>query len=413
MMTNMIGEAGALPLILQKLKAPLSALYDLADSAGGFATGKITVTLAEGTSATDIVSYWASEKGRLDGYTALARFKVEGDFAECVIGKDVLIPTGATELWVYAANRDGVLSDAAYVIPLPENAASADFGQCLFEFQVVSDIHLNADASHPYNVNFKNMLTDITQNSPNSVGVFVSGDIADHGLSDEYGQLVALHSLVEGAPPYFLAIGNHDFYHGEYADKIQQFLKHARLPDGKNPNSVHYDFWLNRYHFVFLGNDAYPVDGVKTTLTRKTLKWLDQTLAKDRRENRPTFLFLHQSLLGTVAGSLKGQNWNGVVSEDAFREVLKKYPEVIMFNGHSHWVLDSERNYSPRSEALPAIFNTSSVAYLWTSYHKTEGEELAGSEGYYVRVYEDKVVVRGRDFASGKWLPSATYALLF
>ncbi len=412
-MTNMIEEAGALSLTLQKPKAPRFASYRLQNVADGFAAGKLTVTLAEGTSATDIVSYWASETGRLEGYTALARFKVEGNVAECVISKDVLIPVGATELWVYAANQDGVLSDTAYVISLSENAASADFGKCLFEFQVVSDIHLNADASHPYNVNFKNMLTDTTQNSPNSAGVFVCGDIADHGLADEYRQLVALHSSVAGAPPYFLAVGNHDFYHGEYADKIVQFLQHAKLPDGTNPSSVHYDFWLNGYHFVFLGNDAYPVDGVKTTLTRKTLEWLDQTLAKDRKENRPTFLFLHQSLLSTVAGSLEGQNWNGVVSEDAFRKVLKYYPEVIMFNGHSHWVLDSECNYCPRSESLPAIFNTSSVAYLWTSYHKIEGEELAGSEGYYVRVYEDKVVVRGRDFASGKWLPSATYALLF
>lgn len=413
MSENTIGKTGDLPTSSQKPEAPLFASYRLQNATDGFATGKITVTLAEGSSATDIVSYWANETGRLEGYTALAKFMAKGSAAECVIGKDVLIPLGATELWVYAANEDGVLSDAAYVIPLPENAAPKEFGTCLFEFQVVSDVHLNADASHPYNINFKTMLTDATQNSPNSVGIFVCGDIADHGQPAEYRQLVALHASVEGAPPYFLAIGNHDFYGGGYADRIGQFLKHAKLPDGKNPDRVHYDFWLNGYHFVFLGNDAYPVDGVRTTLTGETVEWLDETLAKDRNENRPIFLFLHQSLYHTVAGSLPGQNWNGVENEDAFRRVLKKHPEVILFNGHSHWVLDSESNYCPRSDALPAIFNTSSVAYLWTSYHKTEGEERAGSEGYYVRVYKDKVAVLGRDFASGKWKPSAIYALSF
>ena len=396
-----------------KPEALRSVSYDLVGEPDGFATGNLTVTLTEGTLATDIVCYWANEKGKLEGYTALAKFKVKENVATCTIGKNVLIPTGATKLWVYAANKGGLLSDAAYVISLPENAASKDLGKPLFEFQVVSDIHLNATASHKYNVNFQNMLTDVAKNSPNSVGVFVSGDIADHGLATEYDQLVSLHASVEGAPPYFLAIGNHDFYNGEYADKIEQFLKYATLPDGKNPDSVHYDFWLNGYHFVFLGNDAVPVDGVKTTLSSATIKWLDETLMKDRNEGRPIFLFLHQSLYNTVAGSLPGQNWNGVANEDAFRNLLKKYPEVIMFNGHSHWILDSESNYYPRGNSLPAIFNTSSVAYLWTSYHKTEGEELAGSEGYYLRVYEDKIVLLGRDFASGKWVPSAMYALTF
>jgi len=396
-----------------KPEAPTAVSYDLANKTDGFATGELTVTLAEGTSATDIVCYWANEKGKLEGYTALAKFKVKGSVARCSIGKDVLIPMGATKLWVYAANKDGVLSDAAYVISLPENAASKDFGKFLFEFQVVSDIHLNAASSHKYNINFKNMLTDVAQNSPNSAGIFVSGDIADHGLASEYRQLVQLHASVDGAPPYFLAIGNHDFYNGEYDAKIEQFLTYAKLPNGEHPSGVHYDFWLNGYHFVFLGNDASPVDGVKTTLTSATIKWLDETLAKDRDENRPTFLFLHQSLYNTVAGSLPGQNWNGVVNEAPFRNVLKKYPELIMFNGHSHWILDSESNYYPRSNTLPAIFNTSSVAYLWTSYHKTEGEELAGSEGYYVRVYDDKIVVLGRNFTSGEWVPSAMYALAY
>ena len=395
----------------EKPEAPIAAAYTLKHNTDGFAEGTLSVTLGKDNSATDIIPYWANEGGKLKGYTALAKFKVKGERIEITISKNILIPTGATKLLLYTVNANGETSEEAYEIALPENAAAKDFGEPIVEFQAVSDIHLNASANHTYNLNFKNMLKDVALNSPKSIGIFVAGDIADHGYSDEFRQLESIHASVENAPPYFLAIGNHDFYNGSYKDQLAQFLQYAKLPDGKNPTSSHYDFWLGGYHFVFLGNDFAPVDGVKTTLSPATVKWLDETLAENRSEGKPTFLFLHQSLYDTVAGSLPGQGWDGVSNESGLRATLKKYPEVIMFNGHSHWTLDSERNMYPRSDSLPTIFNTASVAYLWTSYRVTGGENLDGSQGYYVRVYEDKVVVLGRDFISGEWIPSALYAV--
>ncbi|WP_345773390.1 hypothetical protein [Paenibacillus sp. 19GGS1-52] len=51
------------------------------------------------------------------------------------------------------------------------------------------------------------------------------------------------------------------------------------------------------------------------------------------------------------------------------------------------------------------MFNSASVAYLWTN----EDEAKIGSQGYYVEVYSHKVVVRGRDFKTGSWVESAEY----
>ena len=81
-----------------------------------------------------------------------------------------------------------------------------------------------------------------------------------------------------------------------------------------------------------------------------------------------------------------------------------------MFNGHSHWTLDADNSiYAPKNSA--AIFNTASVSYLWQSYDLPTGERLEGSQGYYVKVYSDSVVVLGRDFANGKWVSSAQFVL--
>jgi hypothetical protein len=45
---------------------------------------------------------------------------------------------------------------------------------------------------------------------------------------------------------------------------------------------------------------------------------------------------------------------------------------------------------------------------LWTDKDGA-GYEVAGSQGYYVTVYEDAVLIRGRDFTTGEWITSAFY----
>ena len=37
------------------------------------------------------------------------------------------------------------------------------------------------------------------------------------------------------------------------------------------------------------------------------------------------------------------------------------------------------------------------------------GERQTGSEGYYVRIYKDKLAVLGRDFVTGEWVSSAQF----
>ena len=385
-----------------------TAIYTLDNPTDGFAKGKLTVRIPDGDPAKHIIPYWGNGNQRLTGYTALPKFKVTGSESTYEYSANVIIPAGATQLLVYTMDAKGELCDVPCIIDLPENAAYKPLGKPILEFQSVSDIHIN-EGDHTHNANFKKMLEDVVANSKDSVGIFINGDLADHGNKAELDRMMEIYSTVSGAPKMYLGIGNHDFYGGTYEEKVAQFLSYAKLPDGSAVESLHYDFWLGGYHFIFLGNDAYPVDGVKTTLAPKTLRWLEETLAKDRDESRPSFVFLHQSLYNTVSGSLPNEGWNGVVNDAALRGVLKKFPEVIFFNGHSHWTLDSKGTMYIRDDKLPTIFNTASVGYLWTGYNVVGGEHLDGSQGYYVRIYEDSVMVMGRDFTTGEWIPAAQF----
>ncbi len=390
---------------------PVSATYELENPTDGFAKGKLNVKLAENEITKNIVPFWGDENGnKLEGYTSLAKFKARSTDVSYEFPSNLMIPTGAKKLLVYTSNLFNQLSEECFVIELPENAAFKDPGKPIVEFQVVSDTHVVDQKEHTYNTNYVNMLNDIAKTSPDSMAMFVVGDMVDNGWTAEYKKFVNLYESVEGLPPYYLTLGNHDLFAGDLKEQINLFLKYANLPNGTHPKSSHYDFWLNGYHFVFLGNDNL-VNMIDTTLNKETIEWLDKTLAEDRDENRPTFLFLHQGLANTVAGTIGEQGWDGVVDASVmrFKGVLRKYPEVIMFNGHSHWELDSERTMYPRTSALPTIFNTSAVAYLDTSYNIISGERLNGSEGYYIKVYEDKILVLGRDFTTGQWKPSAQF----
>lgn len=139
------------------------------------------------------------------------------------------------------------------------------------------------------------------------------------------------------------------------------------------------------------------------------LSWLDNRLSEITAHEplAPVFVYCHQSMYNTIAGSLKGQKWNGVRPDDALRAIFAKYPQVLLFNGHSHWVMESYRNAHFADNKLPNIFNTASTAYLWSTTDKEVS--VAGSQGYYIKICGDCVLVLGRDFSQNKWIPEACY----
>ena len=189
------------------------------------------------------------------------------------------------------------------------------------------------------------------------------------------------------------------------------------MPDRTAPDSQHYDFWLNGYHYIILGNDAITSDKLSSTFTNETMDWLRAKLEEDRDANRPTFVFHHQPIAGTVAGSL-GDFTNGAFTglwgDNATRikNVLKDFPEVILFSAHQHISLGYPQTMHERTDSLPTIFNTASASQAAT-IRDTIKQKGNGSEGYYLYVYEDKIIVRGRNFATGEWIPSAQFYVDF
>ncbi len=387
-------------------QAPAAVTYERANVFAGAADGKLIITAGEDTLPDSYVAYWANAEGPLANYTSFAPITCTGKVTEYEMVANTLIPKEADRILVYALRKEK-LSAKATAVQLPEGCNTYDFGTPLYEMQVMSDIHLNASQNHIHNVHFAQALEDIKTVSPNSIGIFINGDIADHGYVSEYRSFQKLiEAAGEGLPKVYCSIGNHDLADGPYDEKLQNFLEYT----DPGTDSVYYDLWLNDVHFIFLGSEA---PGLNAQLSKKQLEWFQEKLAENRDENRPIYVFLHQGLLDTVAGTFVYQEWHGINQARQFAQILKDYPEVILFSGHSHWEMDSLHSMKARDEELPTVFNTAAVAYLWNDGSIATNVGIEGAQGYYMQAYADKILVLGRDYVNGKWIASAQYLVQY
>ena len=390
-------------------EAPTAATYDITDPTSGMADGKVSVTLPADHGAAGVQAFWGTASGKLEDYTGLAVHKISATATKANFSmvKNTFIPPKATHLLVYTVNAVGNLSEEYVSVELPKGCNySFPTGKPLIEFQALSDIHISTEIREEH---YKAMLEDVATNSPKSAGIFVAGDAVDSGPQDAWWEkLWELYDDVGGVPHMYLAIGNHEFSgYSSYEPAVQQFLKYLRLPDEiEKPDGVpYYDTWVNDYHFIILGNTVYE-PGVRATIGTEQYDWLEEKLG-EAKDDRPIFLFMHQGMKNTVSGTAESEQWWGINDDARLRELLREYPNVFLFTGHTHSTMDAPNSMHGGGKNA-ALFNTGSVGDLWDP---ATGESIVGSQGLYVQVYGDKVLVRGRDFTTGQWVASAQFVV--
>lgn len=393
----------------------------------GFAAGILTVRTTGwydfSSLPTDAIAYWANENGPLEGYASMARFSVTAISTSYRLPELQIIPEGADRIRVYTTPKDGNVSlSGVYADAMLGDTATFEIkGKPKHTFAVVSDTHVVNDDNNVYTRRFKNMLTDVSGMSEIE-GIFINGDMVNTTSGsqttpdmarDGYAKIQQIKQAVCPDMPIYMSIGNHDLWPVGFDDDTslqtmeQMFCQNAVLPDGSHPNSFFYDFWIDNNHFVFVGDSG--LDPNYLYLNDNALSWLDTTIAAGYKDGNNTFIFMHQSMPNTVVGSITdfGQLEAHVENAYEVRQILKKYPDAVMFSSHSHYSLDSVGNAFSEDD-YPTVFNTASVANPW-SVRKASAFE--GSEGYIMEIYDDFILLRGRDFLEGLWLPSSQYVI--
>jgi hypothetical protein len=290
----------------------------------------------------------------------------------------------------------------------------------VFRFAVISDIHVEAWNKESH-TKLRKALTDLGTHVPGQALV-INGDLGN-GLLKDYETLGKLMQENPYPGQVVYTIGNHEFYKA-WTDASGKWNE-ANFPNGETAEAsinrflqftgyekVYHDSWIGGYHFVFLGSESYRQTddsyAEDAWLSENQLNWLEGVMAEGAEDGKPIFVFLHQPLPYTVAGSYTDFNSRAVVQHDRLKEILSRYPQTVFFSGHSHWELGSPGTFIQDEFTM---VNTSSVLTPYDTTDNPIAAEERKSEGLMVEVTGNRVQIKGRNFTAGDWVPEASYTV--
>ncbi len=415
-------ESSDLPIKEEDKKSDLFSLDFYSDtSIKNCADGVLAITKSSKFSA-DIKTLkisWGKEKEKLNDYNEIATLdKFEASEIDYTFANNSLIPLEATKLWVEALDKDNKLIDYATIGVEDEKKEN----ELLYKFEVISDQQVSRGSDYFFKKS-KKAFEDIKDEASDSIGIFVNGDIVDEAKEENYDDFYKSYDEVfkDKEIPLSVGIGNHEFIiqseDGNYTGLSESQLdsmyqERLALWKKKTKNENPY-FSLEKEgsKFIFLGTTKMPksLDGntrADCTLGEEQLSWLKKEIEDGAKSNKPIYIFSHGSLRNTVSGSLisEKQTWYGysLEEENKIRDLIKDYPQILFFSSHSHWSFENKDPYKI-GDNYPSFFNTAAIGYLWEGegnghIYKNGSYERSGSQGLYIEVYKDQILIKGRQF---------------
>ena len=244
-------------------------------------------------------------------------------------------------------------------------------------FGVISDIHFGNGVGEGPMVKVPQALKNLTSQGQLDV-LAVVGDLANSGSASEYVQLVGVFqdkaNFTKPVGQFLFMMGNHDNFSSDGKERYQEGLK--AFNDGK-PYPFHQYVVIKGYPFITIsqfsgdsndtgstsaGNAAYPQDNVAILES-----YLEQ--ASQECPGKPIFVFTHVPPRWTVYGSWPEIETGGAWGMQVLNPVLNKYPQAVVFSGHSHYPLGDPRSIhqgaNPQSsrQNYYTVINTASTTY--------------------------------------------------
>lgn len=273
--------------------------------------------------------------------------------------------------------------DLENVAQLPSHDANSlnksGKSQPLLSFPVLSDIHVQSWDIRSQR-KFEAALQDLDQINPHSDTLVINGDLTN-GMPEDYRKLAQIMKANPHPDRVEYSIGNHEFYRAWFDDNWAWSSK--TFPNGETEQAsierflqltgeqhVFYNREINGYTFLFLGMEHYrqsdPANLEDAYLSKEQLDWLQAKLRlrAEADGEKPIFLFLHQPLPNTVAGTLFCcTNNRAVIQHQELRKILLQYPQIIFFSGHTHWELKLPDTFVRDTYTM---VNSASIEQLWT-----------------------------------------------
>lgn len=302
-------------------------------------------------------------------------------------------------------------------IAIPEAMQAPTEGR-LYSFLALSDTHINAAEGSDANVDFIRAMQ--YANGSDVAFTCICGDLLDGGSEWIFGHYAGSDvqaglKPTYAAKPVYEITGNHEAHLGTdevSEDTVALFEQYLNKP-------LYYSFIHGDDVFIMLGEYGWSVN---TPFAEGELQFLYETLEANR--NKRCFVFFHvfnqdegdsgQPTARFYDHDIYALSEQNATQKAVFLSLLRHYKNTVWFHGHSHakFELQAVSETTVYSEAcgyrsvhIPSLARPKDIE---NGVGKTDE---GGSQGYAVDVYGDCIVLRGRDFASGTFLPLATYRI--
>ncbi|MFD0868003.1 cyclic 3',5'-adenosine monophosphate phosphodiesterase [Chlamydia abortus] len=319
--------------------------------------------------------------------------------------------------WFGAVNRSSEQGGSS-ASPSPEPAppeADHNAGETgpLLTLLILSDPHINPDLPE-HSKHLAQALEDMKRlpNPPDSV--VITGDLTDYGRKQDYQELRKVLGRFE-LPPLYANMGNHDYY-DIWINEQGQFNREG-MPNGKSDadsresflnfmgqEKPYRDVWIKGVHLILLSQEAYveerPEVGEGAWYSDQQMAWFKEQM-EQHKDGKPAFVMIHQPLppAGQDGGSHR------LIRANEFRDIVRDCPNVFVFSGHQHQDFTNGMNHYVKETFH--WFHNSSVSRVMNRRYENARPEAA--QGLYVEVYEDRVLLKGREFSDGTWIAEADW----
>lgn len=293
-----------------------------------------------------------------------------------------------------------------------QSLAAPDMGEKLYSFMAISDSHIIGVASNDGDIDLARAL-DYAENNNDIAFTCHCGDVVDSGTPYRLGEFKSLKAKYK--KPIRAIAGNHE----EITANGNIELAYNSLTEYYG-DPLYYSFTHGNDVFIMLGESGYTSGPV---FADGELQFLYDTLEANR--NKRCFVFMHifnytSGDSGTLCGKydsdvyLAGDSTYRKKEKECFINLLTHYKNTVWFHGHSHARLEMQEadraaNYSEaigyRSVHLPSITKPKDLI----DGSVVTMNEL--SQGYIIDVYDNTIVLRGRDFVNDSWIPIAQYCI--
>ena len=269
----------------------------------------------------------------------------------------------------------------------------------IMSFEVISDAHISGtNNSASPNQKLIDAMDDIANDYTSGVSAVLNcGDYSNYASESETQGYFNIIAPYKDQFEILTAMGNHDvrWLSGGWEEAEGRYLEYNQDYMGDTPDGQSYfDKWIGGYHFIVLNTQWDTKD--RAYLSPEELDWFEETLAENASPDKPIFVVLHQPLYDTYTNS---NAWPAGAQDHQIKEILRDYPQAVMFNGHIHDGLG----------AIEVKQTDYGVMVDVPGMNSNDYGDGRGQLGFHVTVYDGKVRLDLRDYANDEWVSEYTY----